>query len=89
MFPVRPLVGNGDTGEDNEDLLNARCGRWLGKIVRTLAKRTIRASRTVGVDVSKLCRGSKKEKDRKEHNEQNAGTRVKCPHFANPQHRYL
>ena len=66
-------MGNGDTGDDNEDLPNAGCRRWPGYIMSALAKRAIRMSRTVGVDVSKLRRGSKKEEDCEEGNEQNAG----------------
>jgi hypothetical protein len=88
VFPVLPLIENCNTGEDDEDLLNAGCRRWPGYIMSALAKRAIRMSRTVGVDVSKLCRGSKKEEDCEERNEQNAGRCVRCSHFASSQHRY-
>jgi hypothetical protein len=58
VLPVLPLIGNCNTGEDNEDLLNAGCRRWLGYIMSALAKRAIRMSRAVSVNVSKLCRGA-------------------------------
>ena len=45
-------------------------------------------TRTVGVDVSKLRRGSKKEEDCEEHNEQNAGWRILRPYFVDPSHNY-
>jgi hypothetical protein len=89
VFTVLPLIENCNPGEDNEDLLNAGCRRWLGYIMSALAKRAIRTSRTVGVDVSKLCRGAKEEEDCEERNEQNAGRCVRRSHFASPQHRYL
>ena len=88
MLPVLPLIGNCNTGEDNEDLLNARCRRWLGYIMSALAKRAIRMSRTVGMDVSKLCRASDEEEDCEERNEQNAGWRILRPYFADPSHNY-
>lgn len=86
MFPVWPLMGNGDTGDDNEDLPNAWCSRWPRHIMSALAKRAIRMIRTVGVDVSKLCRGSKKEENCEERNKQNAGWRILRPYFADPSH---
>ena len=86
VFPVWPLMGNGDSGDDNEDLPNAWCSRWPRHIMSALAKSAIRMSRTVGVDVSKLRRGSKKEEDCEERNEQNAGWRILRPYFANPSH---
>ena len=89
MFPVLPLIENCNTGEDNEDLLNAGRRRWPGYIMSALAKRAVRTGRTVGVDVSKLCRGANEEEDCEERNEQNAGRCVRCSHFASPQHRYL
>lgn len=58
MFAVWPLMGNGNTCDDNKDLLNARCRRGPGHIVRTLAKCAIRMTRAVGVDVSKLSGGA-------------------------------
>ena len=88
VLPVLPLVENCNAGQDDEDLLNAGCRRWPRYIVRALAKRAIRMSRTVGMDVSKLCRGSKKEKDREDRNEQNAGWRILRPYFADPSHNY-
>ena len=88
MLPVLPLIGNCNTGEDNEDLLNAGCRRWLGYIMSALAKRAIRMSRAVSVDVSKLCRGADEEKDCEEGNEQNAGLRTLRPYFADPSHNY-
>src|ERR1035441_5721855 len=53
-----------------------------------LAKRAIRMSRTVRVDVSKLCRGAKEQEDREERNEQSAGWRILRPYFADPSHNY-
>ena len=88
MLPVLPLIGNCNTGEDNEDLLNAGCRRWLGYTMGALAKRAIRMNRTVGVDVSKLCRASDEEKDCEERNEQNAGWRILRSYFADPSHNY-
>lgn len=58
VFPVWPLMGNGNTRDDNKDLLNARCVRGPGHVVRALAKRAIRMSHAVSVDVSKLCSGA-------------------------------
>jgi hypothetical protein len=88
VLPVWPLMGNGDTGDNNEDLPNARCSRWPRHIMSAFAKRAIRMSRTVGVEVSKLGRGSKKEEDCEERYEQNAGWRILRPHFADPSHNY-
>jgi hypothetical protein len=88
VLPVLPLIGDRNTGEDNEDLLNARCRRWLGYIMSALAKRAIRMSRTVGMDVSKLCRASNEEEDCEECNEQNAGWRILRSYFADPSHNY-
>jgi hypothetical protein len=88
VFPVLPLKGNCNTGEDNEDLLNAGRRRWPGNIMRTLAKRAIRMIRAIGMDVSKLCRGAEEEENCEERNEQNTGRCVRCSHFASPQHRY-
>ena len=88
MFPVWPLMGNGDTGDDNEDLPNAWCSRWPRHIMSALAKSAIRMTRTVGVDVSKLRRGSKKEEDCEKHNEQNAGWRILRPYFVDPSHNW-
>lgn len=58
MLAVRPLMGNDNTRDDDKDLLNARCRRGPGHVVRTLAKDAIRMTRAVGVDVSKLCGGA-------------------------------
>jgi hypothetical protein len=88
VLPVLPLIGNCNTGEDNEDLLNAGCRRWLGYIMSALAKRAIRMSRSVGMDVSKLCRASDEEEDCDERNEQNAGRGILRPYFADPSHNY-
>lgn len=73
MLPVLPLIGNCNTGEDDVDLLNAGCRRWLSYIMSALAKRAIRMINTVGMDVSKLGRASDEEEDCEERNEQNAG----------------
>ena len=88
VFPVWPLMGNCDSGDDNEDLPNAWCSRWPRHIMSALAKRAIRVSRTVGMDVSKLCRASDEEEDCDERNEQNAGRGILRPYFADPSHNY-
>jgi hypothetical protein len=58
VLPVLPLVRHCNAGEDSEDLLNARRGRWPRYVVRTLAKRAIGVNCAVGMDVSKLCGGA-------------------------------
>ena len=88
VLPVLPLIGNCNTGEDNEDLLNAGSGRWLGDTMSALAKRAIRMSGTVGMNVSKLRRASDEEEDCEEGNEQNAGWGILRPYFADPSHNY-
>jgi hypothetical protein len=80
-------MGNCNTGEDDEDLLNAGCRRWLGYIMSALAKRAIRMISTVGMDVSQLCRASDEEEDCEERDEQNAGWRILRSYFGDPSHK--
>jgi hypothetical protein len=88
VLAVLPLIGNCNTGEVDEDLLNAGCRRWLSYIMSALAKRAIRMISTVGMYVSKLGGASDEEENCEERNEQNASWRILRSYFADPSHNY-
>ena len=88
MLAIWALMGNGNTRDDNNDLLNARCRRRPGHIVHALAKGAIRMTRAIGVYVCQLSGGAEEQEDREERDEENAGRCIRCSHFASPQHKY-
>jgi hypothetical protein len=56
--------------------------------MRVLAKRAIRVSGTVRVEMHKLDGGAEEEQNREKRDEQNTSQGTRCPYFVAQRHNY-